>query len=809
MRIEAGIDARATVLRGKVTIELRLASRTPIVLDWRPARAQSLASLRVNGARCTAARLRDEHLLIPATHAAAGMNRIQIGFTAPIAPSGGALVSWQDPADRARYVYSLFVPAEARTVFPCFDQPDLKTRFTLALTTPGSWHCVGNAPLASRAPRGRGRVIHHFEPTAPISTYLFAFAAGPFVRCEDAAARVPTQMWVRRSRRAAARTAAPEVFEISRRGIDAMEDYLAEHFPFPKYDLVALPGFPFGGMEHAGATFSARGGRPAGRREPPVAESMRRRQLILHETAHQWMGDSVTMRWFDDLWLKEGFANFLAAKVLRAIGKPGEADTMLAALKQAALATDLSAGSVPLHQPLANLNAAKSLYGTIVYGKAPAVLAEAERLVGAHTFRAAVRSIVRAHRFASFDSHELVAALERASGHDLEAWAQAWIFAAGAPILSAGLRLDSESRIDTLTLTQAPARYWPMRVDLALVRDARTARIAVSIDRATVRVARATGARAPTLVLLDPEDRAYGRFRLDDASLAALLTTQRIPASIAPAVVDERIWDALRETRIDPPTYLEYALRALDRQYRSGPFERQLARIEIVCRRYLLPRAHAACIEQVERALLARARGRSDRDRRAALLRTFTAIATSSAAVGRLPATVGAAVARPAIALRLVVLGALAPAAAARLVRQHGPRADLPADFGAQLEAATPTATTKRRTLARLLDEGAASDGTVERVLPYLTAPEHAHLTKPLLARALAALPRLRNSRSIFIVNRWVESFVESQTAPSASPVIEAAAVRLATHPELRRKILESQSEYERTIRLRTRPSTT
>ena len=203
------------------------------------------------------------------------------------------------------------MPSDASTVFPCFDQPDLKARFSLEMVVPRGWRVISNAD-EEKQDGNRFK----FKTTEPISTYLFAFAAGPFE--ELRAEGDPVRLFVRRSRLVRAREHAAEVLRLNREATAYFTKYFAREFPFAKYDLVLIPEFPYGGMEHAGATFlnEERVVFPA---PPSAADLLRRAQLIFHETSHQWFGDLVTMRWFDDLWLKEGFSNFMAAKATEAL----------------------------------------------------------------------------------------------------------------------------------------------------------------------------------------------------------------------------------------------------------------------------------------------------------------------------------------------------------------------------------------------------------------------------------------------------------------------------------------------------------
>lgn len=316
-RLSAVIDDDATTFQVHLHLAVHLSQAVDFVLDWRPAdAANALVDVTVNGHVIRVETL-DEHLVLPAGSLRAGDNAIDLSVSAPIRAAGTAITRYRDATDGADTVYSLFVPADACAAFPCVDQPDLKGRFEFSLESPADWMAVSNAPLVRVEPAARGRAVHRFEPTVPISTYLFAFAAGPFVRVDGARSDGPGLV-VRRSRVEAARGQAASILDLAWRALQWLTDWLETPYPFGKLDLVLVPGLPFGGMEHAGAIFLHE--TTALLPDAAAARDHRRRShLLLHEIAHQWVGNLVTMRWFDDLWLKEGFANYLAAKLAEAL----------------------------------------------------------------------------------------------------------------------------------------------------------------------------------------------------------------------------------------------------------------------------------------------------------------------------------------------------------------------------------------------------------------------------------------------------------------------------------------------------------
>ena len=411
-----------------------------------------------------------------------GENIIKLDFTSPIATSGAAVTRYVDKEDNAEYVYSLFVPSDASTAFPVFDQPDLKARFQLTTTVSRGWKIVSNTNIDKTTPitriqydigerEGKDDTIKtpldyiEFAETKPISTYVFAFAAGDFAEFKDCdyfeksdlsvkssnnrfydiptskifpqpiwAADEPnvylysgcgtnakdfnskfTSIYVRKSQAEKFLLQAYEVFRLNREGVKFLESWFDYKFPFPKYDLVLIPEFPFGGMEHAGATF-LREDRVIFPTEPTKNDYITRANVIFHEAAHQWFGDTVTMKWFDDLWLKEGFAEFMAYKTLEKVMPEYNAwKVFYERNKQAAYLTDVTRGTTPIYQEIPNLSAAKSAYGNIVYRKAPSFLRQAEFYLGEDKFQTAVRAFLKKHEFANAEWTDLVKEFETAS----------------------------------------------------------------------------------------------------------------------------------------------------------------------------------------------------------------------------------------------------------------------------------------------------------------------------------------------------------------------------------------------------------
>ncbi|MEO7455111.1 MAG: M1 family aminopeptidase, partial [Gemmatimonadaceae bacterium] len=371
---------RRDTLYGSTQVRFQRRGAGDVILDFR---GLSFSGVAVNGA-AVAPRAVNGHLVIPATALRIGENTVEMQFRSAIAPAGASVIRAHDATDGADYLYTLLVPADANQLFPCFDQPDLKARVTTTLVTPLEWKTVANGRLAGTSDRPNARE-HRFTETEPISTYLIAFAAGPWTVRTDTVNGRPISLYVRASR--AKEAESDSIIAMNARALAWLAKYTRQPFPFQKFDVVLAPAFPFGGMEHPGATFYNEESFIY-RERPTLTQLLGREATIYHEVAHQWFGDYATMRWFDDLWLKEGFATYLAAVMQADLSPSANAwKSFYLRNKPAAYAVDASKGTTPVWQQLANLDQAKSNYGPIVYNKAPGVLKQLEYTVGAAAFQ--------------------------------------------------------------------------------------------------------------------------------------------------------------------------------------------------------------------------------------------------------------------------------------------------------------------------------------------------------------------------------------------------------------------------------------
>ncbi|HYW95775.1 MAG TPA: M1 family aminopeptidase [Bacteroidales bacterium] len=363
-----------------------------------------------------------EHIVLPGKYFSKGPNEVNIDFLA-------GDMSLNRNAD---YMYTLFVPDRARTAFPCFDQPDLKAVFRLSLSIPPDWVACANGPVTKSTVKNGFKKMT-FAPSEPLPSYLFAFAAGRFQVVSKTEKGRTIRLFHRETDTTLVEKNIPVIFQQVFASLEWLENYTGLPYPFAKYDMVAIPSFQYGGMEHTGATLyrSSRLMLPASATQE---EELDRANLIAHETSHMWFGDLVTMKWFNEVWLKEVFANFMAEKITYPWfpGVDFRLKFLMAHYRQA-YAIDRTAGANPIEQDLDNLEDAGTVYGPVIYHKAPIVMRKLEKLTGDKAMQSALQSYLQRYSYGNAGWKDLITILDKSTSTDLEQWSHVWVEEAGMP----------------------------------------------------------------------------------------------------------------------------------------------------------------------------------------------------------------------------------------------------------------------------------------------------------------------------------------------------------------------------------------
>lgn len=426
VRLDAKIPAT-------LEMEFLLQNKEDVVLDFKPHYTlvdSSLRGAKVNGESCRLL-ISGEHLVIPSRYVKAGKNRLYLEFDA----------GEQSLNRRKELLYTLLVPDRARTLFPCFDQPDIKAIYNLSLEIPLLWEAVANGKATTLTSTQYSKRIA-FSPTEPISTYLFSFVAGEFQKLSNNRNGREINIWHRESDPLKVGQAG-DIFSLIYSSLEWLEDYTAIDYPFTKYDIVIVPGFQYGGMEHMGATlYSDR--TMFLEKNATITEELSRAKLIAHETAHMWFGDYVTMEWFDDVWTKEVFANWFASAIVNPLFP--QIDHKLSFVNSyypASYSEDRTPGANAVRQELDNLNNAGLVYGNIIYNKAPVVMDKMVEMLGDSLFRAGIREYLNRFAYGNASWDDLIEILDNHSDFNLKHWSNVWIKEPGRPHLFIASNGDS------------------------------------------------------------------------------------------------------------------------------------------------------------------------------------------------------------------------------------------------------------------------------------------------------------------------------------------------------------------------------
>jgi aminopeptidase N len=824
-KLQFTLKEHATSTVGREELSFQLKAAVPVWIDYREGKA---SRLQINGTD-TPVQAENGHILLPQQNLHAGENRISINFESPVAPAGKAITRYEDKDDGSAYYYTLFVPMDASMAFPCFDQPDLKGRFTLTLDYPNTWTAVSNTP-----PNGGdrdNRTSQQFAETEPISTYLFAFAAGPFRKVHETPG-LPG-VYVRQSQYQKAVDEAPELQQVTADGMKFLAEYFAQPFPFPKYDLVLIPGFAYGGMEHAGATF-LREESVLFRSAPTHSDRIGRDLLTLHELTHQWFGDFTTMRWFDDLWLKEGFAQYMAYRALDQL-KPNEHmwQRFSLSIKPAAYAIDSTLGTTPIYQNIDNLENAKSAYGAIVYSKAPGLLRQLAFILGDEHFRDGLRIYLKEHQYGNAEWSDLVKAFERSSGRSLTQWASAWIRKRGMPQVNVSWSCDEQSYghnfgdapqpdgdLVKLTLTQHDVLneggIWPISIQILLsYEDEPPVRLRADLNKATVEVPEAKGKPCPQFVFANDEDYGYGRFLLDDESQKfAMRDLDAVKDLFTRTLLWSSLWDSVRESKLSPRDFLEAAQDMLEDENEENLAQSITGHSVTALHRYVSDAARKKMVPRFENLANDRMNRASDLGMRIVWLRAFRALAETDAGRSVLKGLLGGSTSVPGVQLRpldrwsmvdsLIALGDpdVDKVLAAEKERDHSGDG---LKYAYVAEAARPDAGTKKKYFDDYLHNADRPEDWVEQSLGAFNYWNESVLTAPYLKPALEALPQVKSQRKIFFVLAWLGAFVGGQQSAASDAEVHDWLKTAAIDPDLKLKVLEVLDELDRTVKIRQR----
>ncbi len=515
--------------------------------------------------------------------------------------TGEGLHRFVDPVDGEVYLYSQFEVPDSRRVFAVFEQPDLKATFQFTVTAPEPWKVVSNSPTPEPKKHGDGRATWTFEPTPRISSYITAIIAGPyeevFSELTSASGRViPLGVYGRKS--LWQHLDADYIFDKTREGFAYFEEKFDYPYPFAKYDQLFVPEFNAGAMENAGAvTFTET---YVFRSKVTDAVKERRVVTILHELAHMWFGDLVTMKWWDGLWLNESFAEWASTIATAEATEWTEAWTTFNAMEKTwAYRQDQLPSTHPVVAEINDLEDVQVNFDGITYAKGGSVLKQLAAWVGIEAFFAGVAEYFKKNEWGNTELTDLLSELEKTSGRELGTWSKKWLETAGVNTLAPVIDQDASGTITRFAITQtAPADYPTIRphrlgvgfydvVDGALQR---VHHVELDVNGDRTDVPELKGHKRPDLVLLNDEDLAYAKIRLDERSLTtAIAHLGGIADPLARSLVWGAAWDQTRDAESSPSDYIDLVLRNIGRETESTTVRTTLAQLQLAANSYVAP----------------------------------------------------------------------------------------------------------------------------------------------------------------------------------------------------------------------------
>ncbi|MCT3833571.1 aminopeptidase [Elizabethkingia anophelis] len=490
-----------------LTFNYKKQSEVPLQIDFKE-NAASLLSVSVNGQAIKPV-LENEHILIDQKYLKSEHNQITFKFLA-----GNSALNRRDG-----YLYTLFVPDRARTMFPCFDQPNLKANYSLTLTIPEKWNAMANGVLKeTTVKQGRKKMI--FAQSDLLPTYLFSFAAGDFKYFKEKIGLEDAGMLYRETDTIKIKNSMDSIYNLYRNSLAYYEKWTGIPHPFQKHGLVVVPDFQFGGMEHPGAILFQNSTLFLDK-NATQSQLNNRSNLLAHEVAHLWFGDMVTMDWFNDVWTKEVFANFMADKSTGVSSDKSVYDLkFLTTHFPAAYSVDRTIGANPIRQVLDNLQNAGMMYGPIIYNKAPIMMRQLELLIGEENFRKGISEYLRKYAYSNATWPDLITILDNQTPEDLQSWNKVWVNEPGRPIIDYTIKYKG-NKIENFKISQHPEhgdtqKLWPQEFQISLFYPDKIEKVDVRFSEKQQDIPELKGRQKPLFVLQNSSGIGYGVFSVDN-----------------------------------------------------------------------------------------------------------------------------------------------------------------------------------------------------------------------------------------------------------------------------------------------------
>ncbi|TFC95769.1 MULTISPECIES: aminopeptidase N [Cryobacterium] len=752
----------------------------------------------------------------------AAENTLTVVADAEYTNTGEGLHRFVDPVDNEVYLYSQFEVPDSRRVFAVFEQPDLKATFAFTVTAPGAWEVISNSATPEPTDAGNESKTWTFAPTHTISSYITALVAGPYavVRSELTSSDgrvIPLGLFCRKS--LFEYLDADYLFEKTRQGFEYFEGKFNYPYPFDKYDQMFVPEFNAGAMENAGAvTFTET---YVFRSKVTDAIKERRVVTVLHELAHMWFGDLVTMKWWNDLWLNESFAEWASTMATAEATEWTEAWTTFAVMEKSwAYKQDQLPSTHPITATINDLEDVQVNFDGITYAKGGSVLKQLVAWVGRDEFFTGVAAYFQKHQWGNTELNDLMVELEASSGRDLTEWTKLWLETAGVNTLRPEIAVDDSGIITGFTVLQSAAAEYPTIrphrlaigfYDLADGALVRTHRVEIDVDGEQTDVPSLLGRRRPDLVLLNDDDLAYAKIRLDPASQeVALENLSAIESPLARAIIWGSVWDATRDAETAARDFITLVLGNVATETESTTLRTVLGQVVLAAGYYVAEEVRTATVKDVGDALWSLARhAEAGSDAQFQFVKFFAAITSTDSQLASVAALLDGSGPLDGLEIDtdlawelLIALVAGGKAGAAEIDAAHAAdNTATGAQSAAQARAAIPTPAGKQAAWSSLIDVDTAPNTIVRVTAAGFLRANDTTLLEPFVDQYFAMLQTVWDARSFSIAEKLVLGLYPAPLANQS--LVTATHTWLDTNPEplaLRRLVIENLAGVERAL---------
>jgi aminopeptidase N len=554
--------------------------KEPLILDFRNPES-FIESVQINS-KDIKYNFENEHIIIPYSKLINGKNQIDIKFI-----SGNRALN-----RNKEYLYTLFVPDKACSVFPCFDQPSLKAKFRTEITIPNDWIAIANSPLTDQKSDKNNRRTFIFDESEPISTYMYSFVAGKFKSVSRTYSDTIITMYHRENDVSKLNYNIDNLFDLQYSSLKWLEKYTQINYPFKKLDFIVIPSFQYSGMEHPGAILY-RDSKLFLENNSTVREKLDRANLIAHETAHMWFGNLVTMEWFSEVWLKEVFANFIAGKIVNPQYPDFNHDlNFIISHYPSSYSVDRTIGANSIEQSLDNLKNAGSLYGDIIYHKAPIVMKQLENIVGEEILQSGLQDYLSRNKYKNAGWNDLISILDSNVSFDLKSWSNSWVYESGMPNYEVLKAYNEENILQSIIITQSDPKnegiQWSQELEMIVAENNKYKTYNIELKDTFTVIELELSSTTPNYIFPNSNGFGYGYFKLDSSSINSIANKlKNIKDPVLRCSMYISLWENMLNQNIKPEKLFNTYIECLKTETNPQNVDLVLENIESIFWRFL------------------------------------------------------------------------------------------------------------------------------------------------------------------------------------------------------------------------------